>query len=57
MAISTPASQKQDQRDAGLAADIETMGIRTQVLDTIMCDTSAATRLAKAALAFSASLR
>jgi LPPG:FO 2-phospho-L-lactate transferase len=46
-----------DERDAALAADIEAMGIRTQVLNTIMSDAAAATRLGQAALTFAASLR
>jgi LPPG:FO 2-phospho-L-lactate transferase len=46
-----------DVRDADLAADIEAMGIRTRVLDTIMRDVSASARLAEAALALAAELR
>jgi LPPG:FO 2-phospho-L-lactate transferase len=46
-----------DERDAALAADIEAMGIRTQVLNTIMSDAAAATRLGQAALTFAAALR
>jgi LPPG:FO 2-phospho-L-lactate transferase len=46
-----------DERDAGLAADIEAMGIRTQIESTIMSDAAAATRLGEAALAFAAALR
>jgi len=46
-----------DERDAGLAADIEAMGIRTRVLDTIMGDVSIAQRLAEAALSLAASIR
>jgi len=46
-----------DERDADLAADIEAMGIRTRVLDTIMSDAAAAQRLAEAALSLAASLR
>ena len=46
-----------DERDADLAADIEAMGIRTRVLDTIMRDVSASANLAEAALALAAALR
>ena len=46
-----------DERDAGLAADIEAMGIRTRVIDTIMGDVAVAQRLAEAALSLAASLR
>jgi LPPG:FO 2-phospho-L-lactate transferase len=46
-----------DVRDADLAADIEAMGIRTRVLDTIMRDVSASAKLADAALALAAELR
>jgi len=46
-----------DERDADLAADIEAMGIRTQVLDTIMGDVAVAQRLAGAVLSLAASLR
>jgi LPPG:FO 2-phospho-L-lactate transferase len=46
-----------DVRDADLAADIEAMGIRTRVLDTIMRDVSASAELAAAALSLAASLR
>jgi LPPG:FO 2-phospho-L-lactate transferase len=46
-----------DERDARWAADIEAMGIRTRVLDTIMSDSSAATQLAEAALTLAESLR
>jgi LPPG:FO 2-phospho-L-lactate transferase len=46
-----------DVRDADLAADIEAMGIRTRVLDTIMRDVSASAKLAEAALALAAELR
>jgi LPPG:FO 2-phospho-L-lactate transferase len=46
-----------DERDADLAADIEAMGIRTQVLDTIMGDVAVAQDLAEAALSLAASLR
>jgi len=46
-----------DERDAYLAADIEAMGIRTQVLDTIMGDVAVAQQLAEAALSLAASLR
>jgi len=43
-----------DERDAELAADIEAMGIRTRVLDTIMGDVEVAQRLAEAALSLAA---
>jgi LPPG:FO 2-phospho-L-lactate transferase len=46
-----------DERDADLAADIEAMGIRTRVLDTIMGDVAAAQQLAEAALSLAVSLR
>ncbi len=46
-----------DERDAAMAADIEAMGIRTRLLDTIMRDRAAEQRLAEAALALAASLR
>ncbi len=46
-----------DERDADLAAEIEAMGIRTQVRDTIMGDVAVAQQLAKAALSLAASLR
>jgi LPPG:FO 2-phospho-L-lactate transferase len=46
-----------DERDTNLAADIEAMGIRTQVLDTIMGDVATAQQLAEAALSLAASLR
>jgi len=46
-----------DERDAHLAADIEKMGIRTRVLDTIMGDVAIAQQLAEAALSLAASLR
>ena len=46
-----------DVRDANLAGDIETMGIRTRVLDTIMGDVSASAQLAEAALSLAVSLR
>jgi LPPG:FO 2-phospho-L-lactate transferase len=46
-----------DERDADLAADIEAMGIRTRVLDTIMGDVGVAQHLAEAALSLAASLR
>ena len=46
-----------DERDADLSADIEAMGIRTQVLDTIMSDVATAQQLAEAALSLAASLR
>jgi hypothetical protein len=46
-----------DERDADLAADVEAMGIRTRVLDTIMGDVAVAQNLAEAALSLAASLR
>jgi len=46
-----------DERDADLAADIEAMGIRTRVLDTIMGDVATAQQLAEAALSLAVSLR
>jgi LPPG:FO 2-phospho-L-lactate transferase len=46
-----------DERDVDLAADIEAMGIRTRVLDTIMGDVGVAQHLAEAALSLAASLR
>jgi LPPG:FO 2-phospho-L-lactate transferase len=46
-----------DERDADLAADIEALGIRTRVLDTIMGDVAGAQRVAEAALSLAASLR
>jgi len=46
-----------DERDADLAADIEAMGIRTRVMDTIMGDVATAQRLAEAALSLAVSLR
>ena len=45
-----------DQRDAALAPDIEALGLRTAVVDTLMRDTAAATRVAGAALALAATL-
>ena len=39
-----------DERDAGQAADIEAMDLRVCVLDTLMRDTEASARVAKAAL-------
>ena len=46
-----------DERDADLAADIEAMGIRTRVLDTIMGDAAVAQKLAEAALSLAESIR
>jgi len=46
-----------DERDAHLAADIDAMGIRTRVHDTIMGDAAVAQQLAEAALSLAASLR
>jgi LPPG:FO 2-phospho-L-lactate transferase len=46
-----------DERDANLTADIEAMGIRTRVLDTIMGDVAVAQNLAEAALSLAAPLR
>ena len=45
-----------DQRDAALAPDIEALGLRTAVVDTLMRDAAAATRVAGAALALAATL-
>jgi hypothetical protein len=39
-----------DERDAGLAADIEALGIRVGVADTMMTDDEAAERIARTAL-------
>jgi LPPG:FO 2-phospho-L-lactate transferase len=46
-----------DERDADLVGDIEAMGIRTRVLDTVMGNTSIAKRVAEAALSLAASLQ
>jgi LPPG:FO 2-phospho-L-lactate transferase len=46
-----------DQRDAAEAADVEALGLRTRVVDTIMRDAPAATRLAETVLALAAKLR
>jgi LPPG:FO 2-phospho-L-lactate transferase len=46
-----------DERDAALAPDIDAMGIRTHVLDTIMGDVTVAQQLAEAALSLAESLR
>ena len=46
-----------DERDADLTADIEAMGIRTRVLDTIMGDVAVAQQLAEAALSLAESIR
>jgi LPPG:FO 2-phospho-L-lactate transferase len=45
-----------DQRDAEQAREIEAMGLRVRVLDTLMRDTAAAARLAEAALALAGEL-
>jgi len=45
-----------DQRDEALAPDIEALGLRTAVVDTLMRDAAAATRVAGAALALAAAL-
>ena len=45
-----------DERDAALAPDIEALGVRTAVLDTLMRDTATSIRLAEAALGLAASL-
>jgi LPPG:FO 2-phospho-L-lactate transferase len=45
-----------DQRDEELAPDIEALGLRTAVVDTLMRDAAAATRVAGAALALAAAL-
>jgi LPPG:FO 2-phospho-L-lactate transferase len=39
-----------DRRDADQASDVEDMGIRTSVVETLMRDVPAAARLAEAAL-------
>jgi LPPG:FO 2-phospho-L-lactate transferase len=46
-----------DQRDAGEAGDVEALGMRCAVVDTIMRDRAAAARLAEAALELAAALR
>jgi LPPG:FO 2-phospho-L-lactate transferase len=45
-----------DQRDADQAHEIEAMGLRVRVLDTLMRDTAAAARLAEAALSLAGEL-
>ena len=45
-----------DRRDADQAEDVERLGLRTAVLDTLMRDTDAAARLAGAALRLAGSL-
>jgi LPPG:FO 2-phospho-L-lactate transferase len=45
-----------DQRDAGRAHDIEALGLRTAVVDTLMRDDAAAARLAAATLALADTL-
>ncbi len=45
-----------DQRDAGQANDIEALGLRTAVVDTLMRDDAAAARLAAATLALADTL-
>lgn len=46
-----------DQRDADQAREIEAMGLRVRVLDTLMRDAAAAARLAEAALSLAGELR
>jgi LPPG:FO 2-phospho-L-lactate transferase len=46
-----------DERDADQAADVEALGLRTRVTDTIMRDAEASRRVAEAALDLAASLR
>jgi LPPG:FO 2-phospho-L-lactate transferase len=46
-----------DERDAGQAADVEALGLRALVVDTIMRDVDASARLAEATLSLAASLR
>jgi LPPG:FO 2-phospho-L-lactate transferase len=46
-----------DQRDAAEAADVEALGLCTRVVDTIMRDAPAATRLAETVLELAAKLR
>ncbi len=46
-----------DQRDAGQARDVEALGLRARVVDTLMRDVAAAARLAQAALDLSDELR
>ena len=45
-----------DARDAAQAADVEALGLRAHVTDTIMRDADAAARLAAETLAFAATL-
>lgn len=45
-----------DQRDAALAPDIEALGLRTAVVDTLMRDRAASVRLAEATLGLAAAL-
>jgi len=45
-----------DQRDAGLAGDIEAMGIPTRVLDTLMTTPEISASVARAALSLAGSL-
>ena len=45
-----------DQRDAAQAKDVEALGVRTAVVDTLMRDDAAAARLATATLALADSL-
>ena len=46
-----------DERDRAEAADVEALGLRPLVVDTIMRDVSASARLAEAALGLAAALR
>ena len=45
-----------DERDAALAADVEALGMRTRVVDTLMRDASVAESLARTCLALAESL-
>ncbi len=45
-----------DQRDAEQAADVESLGMRSTAMDTLMRDDGAAARIAGAALALAAAL-
>jgi LPPG:FO 2-phospho-L-lactate transferase len=45
-----------DQRDAGQAADVQALGLRTAIVDTIMRDAAAAARVADTALALASAL-
>ena len=46
-----------DERDRAEAADIDAMGLRTKVVDTIMRDLDASTRLARDVLELADTLR